>query len=230
MPNQSFVKQVAATIRRWRAVASTVALAAVCEIGARIGLPGVDGKAVQDFLRAGHGGMLWLYNLIAGGGTSRAALLAVGVVPYLSARLYLWLGRSLSPAIRARTDGATAKAKVIRGLTVGIAAVQAYGYVQMVSSIPNGVANPGVWFTVRSVAILTGGAIVASLLAEQILKGAPGDDDITVPSESIAEAAPGEKPIESALTAEAAGPLLLDAGGAGDVRPLGARELERLPR
>jgi preprotein translocase subunit SecY len=230
MPSQSFIERVDAMVHRWRAVAATVGLAAICEIGVRVGLPGVDGKVVQDFLGAGHGGMLWLYNLIAGGGTLRAALLAVGVVPYVSARLYVWLGRSISPAIRARTADATTKARIIRGVTAGIAAVQAYGYIQMVSSIPSAVVNPGVWFTVRSVAILTGGAIVASLLAEQILKGTYGDDESATSVEPVVDAVRHEQAAEAALVAESAGPLLLEAGGLADARPLVSRETERISR
>lgn len=230
MPSESFIKRVGAAAGRWRAVASTVGLAAICEIGARIGLPGVDGKVVQDFMNAGHGGMLWVYNLIAGGGTGRAALLALGVVPYIAARVYLWLGRSLSSSIRQRTGTEEAKTKAVRAMTLGIAVAQSAGYLNAVLNIPNAVTSPGVWFTVRSVAILTGGAVVASLLAEQILKGTYGDDVITTRGEPVVDTVVIEKPEESALGAEPAGLLLLEPGGLADARPLVARETEKIRR
>ena len=155
---------------RWSGPLSVAGIAALCELGARIGLPGVDDKVVEHFISAGHGGLLALYNFLAGGGVSRAALLAVGVVPYLTARGWLWIGRSLFSDVRRATDNQRTNTWVIRGMTTGLAAVQSFGYVKFLMSIPDAVADPGPLSVIRSVLLLTGSAVVVSLLAEQLLK------------------------------------------------------------
>jgi preprotein translocase subunit SecY len=107
---------------------------------------------------------------VAGGGTARAALLAVGVAPYIAARVYLFIGRSLSKTIRRAAATEDGETRAVRGLTLGIAALQASGYVAFVSQIPNAVVQPGVVFAVRTAMLLTGGALAATLLAEQLMK------------------------------------------------------------
>ena len=154
---------------RWSGTLSVAGIAALCELGARIGLPGVDVKVVEHFIKAGHGGLIALYNLLAGGGLSRAAVLAVGIVPYLTARIWLWIGRSLSADIRRATADQRTKTAVIRGMTTALAAVQSLGYVKFLMSIPNAVAEPGPLFVIRSVLLLTGSAVVVGLLAEQLI-------------------------------------------------------------
>lgn len=51
MANPGFLTRVRDIANRWSSVVAAVGIAAVCELGTRIGLPGVDGKAVQDFIR-----------------------------------------------------------------------------------------------------------------------------------------------------------------------------------
>jgi preprotein translocase subunit SecY len=178
---QSVMSRVRDFPKRWRGTLSVATIAALCELGARIGLPGVDAKVVEQFLRGDHAGLIWLYNFLAGGGLSRAALLAVGVVPYLAARLWLWLGRSLSSDLRRATDDQRTRTRAERGLTAALAAVQSLGYVNLVTSIPNAVAAPGPIFVVRSVLLLTGSAVVAGLLAEQLSRRPSASPPVVTP-------------------------------------------------
>ena len=190
MASPGLIARLRDTAARWRSALSAAGIAAVCEIGARIGIPGVDGEAVQHFINAGHSGLIWLYNFVAGGGTSRAALLALGVLPYLSARLYLGLGRSVSASVRLRTDDDHTKSRVLRIMTAGLAGVQAFGYATFLSTIPGAVANPGVGFLARTVLLLTASSIVAGLLLEQMTK--PADN-----ADAASPAASRELPLQS---------------------------------
>jgi preprotein translocase subunit SecY len=189
MASHRFTTRVRNAAARWRSVVSAAGIAVLCEIGARIGLPGLDGAAVQDFLKTGHAGFLWLYNFLAGGGTSRGALLALGIVPYVVARAYLATGRALSTTIRRATDDDATRTRAIRGMTLGIAMAQAAGYLAFVSRIPNAVTQPGAVFVIRSFVLLTGGAVTVALLAERMLTRAP-DDDVEVLGEPVAAMAP----------------------------------------
>jgi preprotein translocase subunit SecY len=140
-------------------------------VGARIGLPGVDGRIVRDFFSRHPGGLLRLYDLLVGGAISRAAILALGVMPYLSALCYMAIAKSLSPKSRTFTNdagGAQSANRWTRRLAVGLAMVQGYGYAKFVESIPGAVAHPGAGFVARTVIILTGATLLVIAFGEQI--------------------------------------------------------------
>ncbi len=139
-----------------------------CELGARIGLPGVDGSRVQAFFQGDNRGLLAIYNFLAGGGVSRAGIFALGIIPYLQARLYLGLARRAFPTLRRLTNDARTKQSVVRVATVTLAALQAFGFARFLQSIPGAVAEPGGGFVSRTVLLLTGGAIVVGWLAELV--------------------------------------------------------------
>jgi hypothetical protein len=163
---------------RWRAAVVGAASAMLGAVGARVGLPGVDGRVVQDFLPAHPSGLLRLYDLLVGGALSRGAVLALGVMPYLSALGFMAIARSLSPAIRSMGADESGQRKLrrwTRDLSVGLGLVQSYGYATFIESIPGAVANPGAGFIARTVVILTCGTVVAIALGEQI--AAPMRDD-----------------------------------------------------
>lgn len=175
MTSVGFMSRVRETFTHWRSALSATAMLTLYELGSRIGVPGVDARVVHEWFTASHGPFLQLYNFIAGGGTSRGALLALGIVPYVAARIYLFIGRSFSPAIRRAMDDDGKRTRAISAITLGIAVVQAFGYVMFVSRIPNAVAQPGPLFVLRTTALLTGGALAACLLGEQLFRR-NGDD------------------------------------------------------
>ena len=156
-----------------------VANVVVCELGARIGLPGVDGDRVRGFFRGAHLGLLGLYNLLVGGGLSRAAILALGVLPFLQAKLYLWLAREASPTLRRVTEEPAARRSVVRVATVILAALQSFGFARFLQGIPGAVSDPGAGFVSRTVLLLTAGAVAvgwsAELLAGPMKSASPND-------------------------------------------------------
>ena len=149
-------------------VVVVVANVVACELGARIGLPGVDGSRVRAFFQGEHLSLLALYNFLAGGGVSRAGILALGVIPYFQAKLYLWIARRAFPALRRLTSDSRTQQIVVRVATVSLAALQAFGFAQFLQTIPGAVAEPGVGFVSRTILLITGGAMVVGWLAEMV--------------------------------------------------------------
>jgi len=209
MGKQSVIARLRETVDRWSAALSVAGVAAVCEIAARIGLPGVNANAVHDFINAGHGGLIWLYDFIGGGGVSRGSVLALGVLPYLSARIYLWLGRSLSPSIRRRTDDENTESKVVRAMVLGFASIQAFGYTTLLTTIPNAVTNPGLGFVTRTVLLLTGSAVVESLLLEKMLRRRTSDEHTTTTREPTGDVSTADSELPSGAETQ---PVLLPSG------------------
>jgi hypothetical protein len=209
--------------------------ALLCEAGARIGLPGVDGSSVRRFFGTTHRGMLGLYNLLAGGATSRAAVFALGAIPWLQAQLYVWLARAAFPTVRRITAESATRRTAVRLTTVGLALVQSFGFARFLQGIPGAVLEPGIGFVGRTVLLVTSGAIAVGWLGEVAL-GPAADDADTCDVQDVHE--PSSNPLQKPLTeseganivAEGAGVSLLESGALSDLsmpRAATDRELDR---
>ena len=156
------------SLARWSKGALALGGLVLCEIGTRVGLPGLDGSVLSDYLvRTGGGFLLMSYNWLVGGALARGAVLALGLMPYVSAKIMLRLARSAFP----RLDRADQRrlTRWTYGLTVGLSLIQSYGFARFVEAIPGAVANPGAGFIVRSIVILTAGAVTVTALTEQLM-------------------------------------------------------------
>ena len=78
----------------------TAAILALYRLGAFIPVPGVDPNAVQAIQDSyAGGGILNLLNTFTGGGLSRIALFALGIMPYITASIILLLLTVVSPSL-----------------------------------------------------------------------------------------------------------------------------------
>lgn len=123
---------MSATGPLWRRVTLTLALLALVRVLTHIPAPGVDAAVVRACTPAG-GGWTSLVNLVSGGALHQLSLLAVGVMPYVTASLSVQLLSSAVPALnRLKTSGASGAARLTRmtrALTLLLAAVQAWALV-----------------------------------------------------------------------------------------------------
>ena len=216
----------------WRKTGFALATLLVCEVGARIVAPGLNAQALRDFLHAGtSGGLLHVYDWFVGGALSRGAVLAIGIMPYLSARCYMYLSRVVRPRWAALWESETGRATLTRWtrwLTGGLALVQSYGFVRFVEHIPGAVAHPGFGFLAKTMAVLTSGTIGVMLLSEQLTRSrhddSPAIEDVQPADDAPANA---DRPVEpNALGHADSADRLLPPGQHPDVawyRPRGDR-------
>src|SRR4051794_41922737 len=88
-------------------LAFTALLLALYRLGSHIPVPGIDVAAVNAIQQQfGSGGILNLLNTFSGGGLSRIALFALGVMPYITAPIILQLLTVAGAARREAEDGA----------------------------------------------------------------------------------------------------------------------------
>ncbi|MBU3993535.1 MAG: preprotein translocase subunit SecY [Alphaproteobacteria bacterium] len=140
-------------------------------------LPGVNPMILETLYSKTQGGILDLFNTFSGGGLERMSLIALGVMPYITASIVVQLAASLHPALGAlKKEGESGRKKLnqyTRYGTVLLTAIQgwfvasgleAYG----ASSGLQAVVAPGLMFRVGAVISLVGGTMFLLWLGEQI--------------------------------------------------------------
>jgi len=157
--------------RFWQRIAKLTLGLLAFNAATHVIMPGLNLQALQRFMQNAQGGLLWLYDRMGGGGLSRVSIVALGFMPYFSARIGMLLARQVSPALAKLSESANGQRKLkwwTRGLTVGLSMIQSYGFAQSLLNVPGLVLDPGPGFVVRMMATLTGGALVAMLLSESV--------------------------------------------------------------
>ena len=114
-------------------LAFTALILALYRVGSYIPVPGVDINVVEDNTSFDGNSILNLLNTFSGGGLSRLALFALGIMPYITASIILQLLQVVVPSLeKLSKEGEVGQARITqytRYLTVGLAFAQAIGYV-----------------------------------------------------------------------------------------------------
>ena len=162
----------------WSKITFTLMCLVIYRIGAHITAPGIDVQALTDFFTRQNNGLLNLYDMFVGGGLSRATVFALGIMPYISASIFVQIAGAVVPTVdkmQKDEDGRKKLTQYTRYITVLLALVQAYGFALFTTSLPNAVSVPGPWFTVQMMLFLTTGAIFVMWLGEQITENGLGN-------------------------------------------------------
>src|SRR3954449_2453018 len=115
-------------------IAFTAAMLLLYRLGSHIPVPGVNLSAVNNIQKEfGGSNILGLLNLFSGGGLSRIAIFALGIMPYITASIVLQLLQVAVPSLeKLSKEGEVGQARITqytRYLTVGLAFAQSIGYV-----------------------------------------------------------------------------------------------------
>ncbi len=140
-------------------------------------LPGVNPLILDSLYDTARGGILDLFNTFSGGSLERMSLIALGVMPYITASIVVQLAASLHPALAAlKKEGATGRQKInqyTRYGTVFLTAIQGYFLAAGLESYGaasglQAVVEPGMMFRIGAVISLVGGTMFLLWLGEQI--------------------------------------------------------------
>ena len=140
-------------------------------------LPGVNPLVLEQLYAQTRGGILDIFNTFSGGSLERMSLIALGIMPYITASIVVQLAASLHPSLMAlKKEGESGRKKLNQYTRYGavlLTAVQgwfiasgleAYG----ASSGLQAVVNPGLMFKIVAVISLIGGTMFLLWLGEQI--------------------------------------------------------------
>ena len=166
-------------------LAFTGALLVIYRFGAHIPVPGVNADALDSVQsQFGGQGVLGLLNTLGGGGLSRVALFALGIMPYITASIILQLLTVVVPSLeKLQKEGEVGQQRITqytRYLTVGLAAAQAIGYVFLFRSQGNSAGAPVIDnFTAGGVILivvcLTAGCVLLMWMGELITQRGIGN-------------------------------------------------------
>ena len=140
-------------------------------------LPGIDPRVLNTLFESTRGGVLDFFNMFSGGSLERMSLIALGVMPYITASIVVQLASSMSPTLAAlKKEGESGRKKLnqyTRYGTVLLCAIQGYfiavgleGWGE--SGGGSAVIDPGLMFRATTVVSLVGGTMFLMWLGEQI--------------------------------------------------------------
>ncbi len=150
----------------------TLSFILVYRIGSFIPLPLVNVEALQS--PASQGGILDLINAFSGGAFKRASILALGIMPYISASIVVQLmGLAIPYLQKLDKDGESGrktKTQITRWLTILITLFQAPAYIQtQIMNVPGAVdaSNVAKFWVIATILLMTG-TVFAMWLGEKI--------------------------------------------------------------
>jgi preprotein translocase subunit SecY len=149
----------------------TLLLIAIYRFGAHIVLPGID----PDKLETGAStGILGLIDAFSGGAFNQASIMALGIMPYISASIFMQLMTVLVPRFqKMQKEGESGRKKInqyTRYLTVIVTLLQASAYVSYLKGFSQNAMilsyTPYFWFS--TMIILTAGTLFVMWMGEKI--------------------------------------------------------------
>jgi len=153
----------------------TLLLLFIYRLGSFIVLPGIDPNKLTNLSNNASSGMLGLLDAFVGGAFSKASIFALGIMPYISASIFMQLMTILVPQMaKVQQEGESGRKKInqwTRYLTVLVTAFQAAAYIGYLKSPANAEALIpafGAFFWVSTVITLTVGTLFVMWLGEKI--------------------------------------------------------------
>jgi preprotein translocase subunit SecY len=180
-------------------------------------VPGIDPVAMSALYSTQSGGILDVFNTFSGGALSRFSIVALGVMPYITASIVIQLGATLyGPWQALRKEGETGRKKLnqyTRYLTVAITLVQGFLAVrglesQSINQGIQAVVQPGLLFELAGTVSLVGGTLFLMWIGEQITSRGIGNGVSLIIMAGIVARLP-----------QATGQLL-EGGRSGSISPL----------
>jgi preprotein translocase subunit SecY len=144
----------------------------IYRVGCYITLPGIN--PVNLTLNSGKEGLLGLFNMFAGGAFSRASIFALGVMPYISASIFMQLAGIIIPQVakmQKEESGRRTINQYTRYLTVLVTAFQASAYIAYLRTQSAAAIAPefgGLLFSMSTIIVLTAGTLFVMWLGEKI--------------------------------------------------------------
>ncbi len=154
----------------------TLMMIAIYVLGTKIVLPGIDPSRIAEASATTGGGVLDLINTFSGGAFNQQSIFALGIMPYISASIFMQLMTVLVPRFqKMQKEGESGRKKInqyTRYLTVAVTLLQASAYVTYLNGLNQNtgamIASFRPYFWLSSVLVLTAGTMFVMWMGEKI--------------------------------------------------------------
>ncbi len=162
----------------------TLCMLAVYRLGCHIPTPGIDGAALAAFFSQRQGSLFGLIDMFSGGALRRMSVMALGIMPYISASIILQLLAVVVPYLeKLKKEGEQGRKKITqytRYGTVILSIIQGFGIaigLERMTSPGGAMIVPiGGWgFRLLTIITLTAGTAFLMWLGEQITERGIGN-------------------------------------------------------
>jgi preprotein translocase subunit SecY len=162
----------------WARLGFLFAAIIIYRIGTHIPVPGFDPDRLAELFNQNQGTFLGLFNMFSGGALERLSILALGVMPYISASIIIQLLSATVPYLeQLKKEGENGRRTINRYTrygTVALAAVQ--GTAMAVGFASQGLAyEVSAMFYAVAISSLIAGAVFLMWLGEQITERGIGN-------------------------------------------------------
>ena len=155
----------------------------VFRICTHVPVPGINPVALADMFNQQSGTILDMFNMFSGGALRRFSVVALGIMPYISASIIMQLLTVVEPSLKQlRKEGESGRRKITqytRYGTVLLATFQALGVAMALEGQQAGgqafVMDPGIGFRIAAVTTLVTGTMFLMWLGEQITERGVGN-------------------------------------------------------
>lgn len=152
----------------------------IYRVGTHIPVPGIDPDRIADMFNRNQDTILGMVNMFSGGAWERMSILALGIMPYISASIIMQMMTAVTPSMeQLKKEGEAGRRKIsqyTRYLTVALAFVQSFVMVAGLAGQGMAYAGiPSVSFYVIAVTSLVTGAVFMMWLGEQITERGVGN-------------------------------------------------------
>lgn len=162
----------------WQRIGFLLFALLVFRLGAHIPVPGINPGRLAELFDRNKDTILSLFNMFSGGALERMSILALGIMPYISASIIMQLASSVVPSMEAlKKEGESGRRQInqyTRYAAVLLALVQAVGMSAGLQSQGITIAS-GMTFMVPAVVSLVAGSIFLMWLGEQITERGVGN-------------------------------------------------------
>ncbi|WP_426359603.1 preprotein translocase subunit SecY [Pseudocolwellia sp. HL-MZ19] len=152
----------------------------VFRLGSFVPIPGIDAAVLAQLFEQQQGTIVEMFNMFSGGALERASVLALGIMPYISASIIMQLLTVIHPAMaELKKEGEAGRRKIsqyTRYGTLVLAIVQSIAIAKSLPGMmPGLVMNAGMGFYFAAVVSLVTGTMFLMWLGEQITERGIGN-------------------------------------------------------
>ncbi|MEW6997884.1 preprotein translocase subunit SecY [Colwelliaceae bacterium BS250] len=152
----------------------------VFRLGSFVPIPGIDAAVLAQLIDQQKGTIVEMFNMFSGGALERASVMALGIMPYISASIIMQISTHIVPAMQElKKEGEAGRRKISQYTRYGTLLLATVQSIAIANSLPGMmpglVVNAGFGFYFTAVVSLVTGTMFLMWLGEQITERGIGN-------------------------------------------------------